>query len=491
MKRTVGVGEMRIITPKLNKNSTIPLYIQLYDYLKKEIVSGVLKMDTKLPSIRQLAEYLNLSRTTVEAAYQQLTAEGYIFSRPQAGYYVNALENSRYGKISSFSGNRQKDESLEPAIKYDFKSDRLDKDSFDLILWKRYINKALEEKERFLTYGLAQGEYELRQEISRYVHESRGVICTPSQIVIGAGVQSLLHILCGLLRPACNTIGFEEPGFRQAREVFKDHGFLIAPISLNKDGIDVGDLSQSTAKAVYVSPSHQFPTGSTMQINKRIQLLNWAHDNKTLIIEDDYDSELRYYGRPIPSLQGLGQGGSVIYLGTFSKILLPSLRISFMVLTPDLLAVYEEKRNQYNQTSSKIEQLALARFIRDGHLEKQIKRLRKIYARKNQMLTDAVEKIMKKQVRIIGGESGLYILLEVSALATSEELAAKALAEGIRVTPVSNYFMKGKQYQMPQVLLSFAGIPLEDIKPAVELLNKCWFKQTEDENLLSGKDAFK
>lgn len=468
---------MIVFTPELNRHSSaIPLYIQLYEYLKKEIISGVLKKDTKLPSIRHLAEYLNLSRTTVEAAYQQLVAEGYIFSKPQAGYYVNALENSRYEKKGSLIENQQESEVREPVIRYDFKSDRLDKESFDFMLWKRYINKALEEKERFLTYGLAQGEYELRQQLTRYVHESRGVICTPSQIVIGAGVQSLLHILCGLLRPACSTIGFEEPGFRQAREVFKDHGFHITPVSLNKDGIDIAELSQSMAKAVYVSPSHQFPTGFTMSINKRIQLLNWAHDNGTLIIEDDYDSELRYYGRPIPSLQGLSQGSSVVYLGTFSKILLPSLRISFMVLTPDLLIKYGEKRNQYNQTSSKIEQLALARFIREGQLEKQIKRLRKIYARKNQMLTDAVERIMKNQVRIIGGESGLYILLEVDAQKTAEELAAKALAQGIRVTPVTNYFMKGKKQQMPQVLLSFAGIPLEDIKPGVELLSKCWFK---------------
>lgn len=467
---------MRIFTPKLNKSSTSPLYRQLYEHLKREIVSGLLKKDARLPSIRKLSEYLDLSRTTVEAAYQQLVAEGYIFSKPQAGYYVNALEDSRYGKRASSFYSTQKEEIQEPVIKYDFKSDRLDKDSFDFMLWKRYINKALEEKDRFLTYGFAQGEYELRREITRYVHESRGVICVPSQIVIGAGVQSLLNIICGLLRTASNNIGFEEPGFRQARQVFRDHGFLITPISLNKDGIDVRELSQSTAGAVYVSPSHQFPMGSTMPINKRIQLLNWAHDNKTLIIEDDYDSELRYYGRPIPSLQGLDQGNNVIYLGTFSKLLLPSLRISFMVLPPGLLALYEERKNQYNQTSSKIEQLALARFMKDGQLERQIRRLRKIYARKNQVLTEAIDRIMKKQARIIGGESGLYILLEIAALATSEELAARALTEGIRVMPVSNYFMEGKQNYRPQVLLSFAGIPLEDIKPAVELLNKCWFR---------------
>lgn len=467
---------MRIFTPKLNKSSTIPLYRQLYEHLKREIVSGLLKKDARLPSIRKLSEYLDLSRTTVEAAYQQLVAEGYIFSKPQAGYYVNALEDSRYGKRTSSFYSTQKEEIQEPVIRYDFKSDRLDKDSFDFMLWKRYINKALEEKDRFLTYGFAQGEYELRREITRYVHESRGVICVPSQIVIGAGVQSLLNIICGLLRTESNNIGFEEPGFRQARQVFRDHGFLITPISLNKDGIDVRELSQSKAGAVYVSPSHQFPMGSTMPINKRIQLLNWAHDNRTLIIEDDYDSELRYYGRPIPSLQGLDQGNNVIYLGTFSKLLLPSLRISFMVLPPGLLALYEERKNQYNQTSSKIEQLALARFMKDGQLERQIRRLRKIYARKNQVLTEAIDRIMKEQARIIGGESGLYILLEIAALATSEELAARALTEGIRVMPVSNYFMEGKQNYRPQVLLSFAGIPLEDIKPAVELLNKCWFR---------------
>jgi len=465
------------VSLKLESNSPEPLYIQLYEQIKNEIISGYLSPDSKLPSIRRLAEDLQLSRTTVEAAYQQLTAEGYISSAPKVGYFVNSLENTRYGP-----GPGQQPYQLPtaaartPRFRYDFSSDRLDEDSFDFKLWRRYVNKALKDRERLLTYGSYQGEPELCLEIARYVHASRGVICTPEQVVVGAGVQSLLHILAALLQPGFGPIGFEEPGFRQARYVFKDHGFAIIPIPIDHEGIQVDLLARSRARAVYVSPSHQFPMGAAMPISRRIQLLNWAHDQQALIIEDDYDSELRYLGRPIPSLQGLNHGANVIYLGTFSKIMLPSLRISYMILPPDLTYAYHEKGSTYNQTSSKIEQLALAAYMRDGWLERQVRRLRKIYARKNQLLLEAIESIMKNKVRIIGRESGLHILLEVQANVSPEELAKSAAEAGVRVLPISNYFMEEKRKTPPLVLLAYGGIPAKEIVPAVTALHEAWNK---------------
>lgn len=465
------------ISLEADKRPTEPLYMQLYGQIKREIKSGYFPPSSKLPSIRKLAEYLHLSRTTVEAAYQQLAAEGYINSAPKVGYYVSNVEHTRYeAEAGPYPLSKKVPEAEDHKPEYDFSSDSLDEDSFDFDLWRKYINKALKDKDRLLVYGSYQGETELRLQIARYVHNSRGVICHPDQVVIGAGVQSLLHILAGLLTPEYGAVGFEEPGFRQARHIFKDHGFEIIPVNLDEDGISVEDLAQSKAKAVYVSPSHQFPMGAAIPIGKRIQLLNWAHDQKGLIIEDDYDSELCYLGRPIPSLQGLNQGNSVVYLGTFSKIMLPSLRISYMILPPNLTGIYRQQGRIYNQTSSKIEQLALAAYIKDGRLEKQVRRLRKIYARKNQLLREAIEGIMGNKVRILGKEAGLHILLEVRTSLSPADLARLAEGGGVRVMPITSLFMEEKSRRAPLVLLAYGGIPANQIRPAVKALYKAWEK---------------
>ncbi len=477
---------MNMLQFAVNLDSTekTPLYIQLYNFIKNEIITGNLEPNTKLPSIRQLALGLNMSRTTIEATYHQLAVEGYIKSEPKVGYFVSPIEINKFVKIKTdgtYMGNMEK-EKEEQFTTYDFRSDYVDKEAFDFSLWKKYINKALKKNERFLSYGSYQGEYELRKEIAKYIHQSRGVICTPEQIVVGAGVQSLLHVLCAILKPGHDSIGFEEPGFKKGQRVFRDHNFKIVPIRMENDGIDINYLSESGTKIVYVSPSHQFPMGSTMPINKRIQLLNWAHSNKGIIIEDDYDSELRYFGRPIPSLQGLNNGANVVYMGTFSKILLPSLRISYMVLPQDLLEQFREEISQYNQTSSKIEQIALSLFMRDGLLEKHIRKLRKLYARKNQLLIDTIKRIMGDRVDILGKETGLHILLAVKISLSLEEIVLRAEQAGVKVIPVSNSFTDGTSIGYPLILLSYGGIPREHIEPAIKLLNKVWFQGFNDGN---------
>jgi GntR family transcriptional regulator/MocR family aminotransferase len=288
-------------------------------------------------------------------------------------------------------------------VEYDFTNEFLDKESFDFQLWKKYINKALRYNDVYLSYGSCLGEYILRREIARYIGHSRGVICSPDQVIVGAGVQAVLNILCAVLKPKYDSIVFEEPGFTKGQYVFKDHGFKIVPVSVEDDGINVRHLAGNGGKVVYVSPSHQYPTGSVMSINKRTQLLNWANASNGIIIEDDYDSELRYFGRPIPSLQGLNKGNGIVYLGSFSKIMLPSIRISFMVLPVNLLEETADILNRYNQTSSKIEQVALALFMKEGLLEKHIRKLRKIYAPNNFLFrntnvhTDSISHILTLQ----------------------------------------------------------------------------------------------
>ncbi|MGI6227300.1 MAG: PLP-dependent aminotransferase family protein, partial [Peptococcales bacterium] len=460
------------------KDSATPIYLQLYDYIKGEITAGRIEPQTKLPSIRRLAEYLKISRTTVETTYHQLLVEGYIDSKPKSGYFVNNIANNMFAATNKLVIEEvQREKKFSKPMEYDFRNDYIDRESFDFNLWRKFLNKALlTNSERFLTYGSHQGEYELRVQLTKYVHQSRGVICQPEQIVIGSGVQSLLNILCGMLKPYFRRIGFEEPGFKHGRHIFKDHSFSIIPIKLDDDGINIDSLAASEAEIVYVSPSHQFPMGSVMPIGKRVQLLNWAHAREGLIIEDDYDSELRYSGRPVPSLQGLSKGSRVIYLGTFSKILLPSIRISFMVLPENILPLYQQGKEKYNQTSSQIEQIALALFMQEGMLEKHIRRLRKIYARKNQLLIETIEKIMKDRVKVQGSETGLHILLELCSEESPEIIRSLAEQVGVKVIPLSNYFLNDSENKKPLVLLSYGGIPIDHIEPAIKLLKRVWFK---------------
>lgn len=453
-----------------------PLYMVIYENFKKDILAGTLEPGRKMPSIRELAAELKVGKNTVDTAYQQLLAEGYIASRPKSGYFVAAIESApsyagrSHASIQTLPGGADR-----PKILYDFRSDHTDRESFDFSLWRRYINKALRDTGRYLNYGHYQGEPALRTEIARYLRQSRGVDCRSEQIVIGAGVQSLLHILCGLLGPSCRTIAFEDPGFKKGRQIFADRHYTLTPIPLDNDGLNIDALAQSRAQVVYVSPSHQFPLGASMPVAKRGALLKWAHEHDAVIIEDDYDSELRYYGRPLPSLQGLSSGGRVFYLGSFSKILIPSLRISYMVVPPGFLSALEDILPRYNQTSSTIEQIALALYIKDGCLEKHIRRLRKLYTKKNQLMAENIASSMGSRVNVRGKESGVSLLLEIKTGLTSAELVGLAEEAGIKVTPVANYYLDEAAAHFPQILLSYAGIRNEDIAPAIRLLSKAWF----------------
>ena len=462
---------------KLESRKTRPLYIQLYNYFKAEIEGNRLQQDEKLPSIRELSKSLSISKITVEKAYQQLMSEGYIENRDRSRYTVNKLDGfickplpvpvkSKYDHQRIITENK---------VLYDFSSGEMDIDGFDFSLWKRYISKAFRHSDRLLGYGNVKGEEELRTEIAKYIHKSRGVYTHTSQIIIGAGVQNLLSILCSILKLQNNSIAFEEPGFKNGRRIFADHAFSIKPIKMKKDGIDMEDLESSGERLVYVSPSHQFPTGYIMPIRRRNQLLNWAEKNNGTIIEDDYDSEFRYFGRPIPALKGLDCNGSVVYLGSFSKIIPPSIRISYMVLPEKFLEIYQQKSSLYNQAASTIEQLALAQFMSDGHLERQIRRLRKLYYEKNRLFFDGIKTILGEHVEVNENESGLHTILTVRSELPAKELRQRALEQGCRVAPVEDYYWEVTPEKLPQVILYFSKIPANEIKTAIKRLKDAWF----------------
>ncbi len=401
-------------------------YLKMYEYYKDLIQSGRLAAGEKLPSIRNGAQQFRLSRTTVEAAYLLLAAEGYVTSRPQSGYYVSGFGLPGKGSDPV----RAEAEKKRLPVRYDFASAGVDRESFQFALWRRYIKSALRQDERLLSYGEPQGERDLREELSVWVSRHRNVVCTPDSIVVGAGVQSLLHILCPLIRERQEVVFFNST-YRQGRQVFEDHGMQTRPYAaVLQEGWRKGEVC-------YLAPSQMTAWGDVMRMGERTKLLEEAGKRDLLIVEDDYNSEFRYYNRPTPSLQGLSGGHGVVYVGSFSRLLLPSIRLSYMVLPPELLGAYRERAAFYNQTASKAEQIALCQFIRDGHLERQLRKAKKLYASKAQLLAEQIGNVFgDRAVPQLGG-AGFLVLVELKTERTAKEVAARAAALGVAVRPVA------------------------------------------------------
>lgn len=435
-------------------------YLRVYNYYKELIETGKLIADTKLPSIRKCSVQLHMSRTTVETAYMMLAAEGYIISRPQSGYYV--AKTLPAGKFSSYQA--AKAQIREPVIQYDFASSNVDRDSFQFELWRRYIKSALRQDERLLSYGEPQGERELREVLCDYLSRYRNVVSTPEHIVVGAGVQSLLHILCPMMSERRKVL-FYNPEFRQGRTVFEDHGFETS------DGRGPFAGENLPEKSLFYLPPSQMTTwGTVMHITERMELIKTAFEKDVLIIEDDYNSEFKYYNRPTPSLQGLAGGRNVVYLGTFSRLLLPSIRMSFMVLPPELLPLYRERGKFYNQTASKAEQIALFQFIRDGHLESQIRKTRKLHAAKAKRLCEVIEAVFGDMATARLGEAGFLVMAEINTTLNSEEIARCAKKAGVAIRPLM-------QSSRPQILLSCSTVPAEQYEEALLRLKQAIFSE--------------
>ena len=425
-------------------------YLQVYDYYKNLITTGRLVSGTKMPSIRRCAIQLGLSRTTIETAYLCLAADGYIISRPQSGYYVT--DRTAVPK----SLDHQAATTSETKILYNFTSNNVDADSFDFNLWRRYIKSTLRQDGRMLTYGEPQGEYELREVICRYVTNKRNAVCRPENIVIGAGSQALLNILCPLIRER-RTVCFRDTRFAQGMVIFEDYGFDV-------------EKEKENANVLYMTPSHMTSLGDVMSVEKRLALLKECAVHDRLIIEDDYDNEFRYFSKPIPCLQGLAGGENVVYLSTFSKLLLPSIRLSFMILPDSLLPLYQEKKALYNQTASKSEQLALCQFLRDGHLDSQIRKLKRLYTNKAKMLSTLLEQTLGAQAQVYMGESVFLVHVRIKCFLSSDELCDRAAANGILVFPIHKTGRKNEDYA--HIALSCCEVPVEKFPEAVELLLK-------------------
>lgn len=465
--------EMTIVFDGENGES---LYFQLYQFIKKEIESGRISAGDKLPSKRKLANHLNISQTTVETAYEQLHAEGYIESIPRKGFYVIELQNDLFGSEKAIH-NSEENRAIEPVESdlIDFSHGKIAFEAFPYSIWRRLsIQSLYEESACVFLNGERQGEIGLREELAHYLYQSRGVRCSPEQIIIGAGTQYLISLLTMIIGRD-SVFSMEEPGFHRTRETFKDQEVLLKSIPLDRYGINIEKLFASHAKVAYVTPSHQFPNGMVMPIKRRGELLQWAIDRDGYIIEDDYDGEFRYKGKPIPSLQGLDTHRRVIYLGTFSKSLIPSLRISYMVLPSSLLERYNQHFTIYKQTVSRLHQHTLEQFMKNGHWERHLNRMRTVYRKKQSALIDSIGKYIGSQVKVIGADSGLHILLEVNNHMSETELIEEAEKFGVKVYPTSVYYEKKESILSTMILLGFGGVTEQEIDQGIQLLNKAWF----------------
>ncbi|MFC7392300.1 PLP-dependent aminotransferase family protein [Scopulibacillus cellulosilyticus] len=463
------------LTPRLDETKADPLYIQLYDYIREEIQAGRIVAGTRLPSKRKLANHLRISLNTIDAAYQQLSAEGYIDALPRKGFFAREIDEGSIIPQTADQGLIGIKKPEKRIYRYDFSHSEIDLDHFPYSTWRRLMDECIRpEHKELLKIGDPQGEWELRCEISKYLYQSRGVKCLPDQIVIGAGSQNTMGLLGRLLCRTC-VYAIEDPGYIRIRPVLESLGAEIKDIPLDKEGLTVSILEQTDVKITYVTPSHQFPTGTIMPIGRRLQLLNWSEEKEDrYIIEDDYDSEFRYKGKPIPALKSLESGENVIYMGTFSKALLPSLRMSYIVLPERLLNFYEQNKHHYKQAVSRIEQRAVQLFMERGHWEKHLNKMRNVYKKKQEALLSALEKCMEGQYEVIGENSGLHILLKVNNGMSEKELIESAKEQSVKVYPTSIYYSTAEPPESI-VLLGFAGLSEKDIKAAIHLLAETWF----------------
>ncbi|MBE1556743.1 PLP-dependent aminotransferase family protein [Sporosarcina limicola] len=453
------------------RNSTLPVYQQVYRYIKNQIVSGKIVKDSKLPSIRQLAATLQVSRNTSQLAYEQLQAEGYIRSEPKKGYYVQASISELHHSYEPIRHTKASSKSIvQPVI--DFRAGAVDGTHFPLAKWRSLSNKVLNDN-LIYQYGENQGDLLLRESLATYLFQSRGVRTTSEQIVIGSSTQQLLIILSILLNEEYNQIAVEDPGYNGARELFSLQSYSVVPIPVTEDGIDITHLDTCNARLVYVTPSHQFPLGMTMPINERYNLIAWAKKVNGYIIEDDYDSEFRYKQQPIPSLQSLTNSDHIIYMSTFSKALLPSIRLSYMVLPKKLLVSYHQIALLLEQTASTLHQRTLHQFIEEGYWHSHLRKMKALYKRKIIVLCDTLQLYFKDTVKIIGDSSGLYIVIEVKTKQSEEWLVKEALKKGVKVYPCSPFYIENIP-RHPTIQLGFAGLEEYEIREGIEKLVTAW-----------------
>lgn len=476
----------------LQRSSRVPLYIQVYEAYRDAILSGKMEPYTKLMSVMQLKQSLCVSRNTIEMAYLQLLSEGFIFSKKGSGYFVSALDNM--AKFDYSEKNIDKNSvSIRPIeslhliksdIKYDFKPGSVEHDQFPFKKWNEIAHSVMSlDHKTILMYSDPRGESALRIEIAEYLKRSRGVLCDPDQIIIGAGTQTLIGLLCLLLKEGrlkkenAITVAVEDPGFTAVRKAFEWNGCALVPVGLKNNALDISALKkvEVNLSAIYLTPSNQHPMGGLLNVSERLNLLNWAKDKETYIIEDDYDSEFRYDIHPVPTMFSLDQFDQVIYMGTFSKMLFPGMHVGYTVLPSKLANQFSKIGHYYNQTASKIHQLTIAEFMKSGLFEKHIRKMRTLYGKKHQKIVMTIQEKFGNHACIIGDHAGVNLALRIKRSYSEAELIRRAKKVGVSVYPISFYRSTiSESMEHNDVFLGYGHMTFDEIEDAITLLGGAW-----------------
>ncbi len=482
----------------LDNRSSEPLHRQLYEELRRAILSCRVKPGERVPSTRAMAASLGVSRATVTLGYEQLIAEGYLEAVTGSGTRVcvqlpddllktapvkaasfstalhasPTVRLSRYGKTLDDSSLL---EAVEPDLPINFKTGRPALEEFPMMEWRRLLLRHCRtDQAELLDYASdLRGNPKLRQAICSYLGRSRAVNCTTDQIVIINGSQQAIDLVTKLLIDRGDTVAVEDPGYLGARRAFLAQGAKLLPVPVDEHGIAVERLvgkSAGKAKLIYVTPSHQFPTGAVLPLTRRLELLKWAEQTGAVIVEDDYDSEFRYGSRPIPALQGLSGGDSVIYVGTFSKVFFPALRIGYAVVPESMTRVFTRARWIADRQTPTLEQLALADFISEGHLERHLRRMRTLYDKRRQALVRSLNQHFEDRLEIVGENAGMHVMVRLQTGLSDEEVVHRAAQVGVGLVSSQIYYLG--ESSSGEFVLGYAGLSERRIQEGVRRLAK-------------------
>lgn len=477
----------------LRQEGSVPLYEQAYQRLREMILAGDLAPGRRLPPTRALARREKVGRVTIMQAYKKLQAEGFVTSRQGAGTFVSSdlLDLPQSRAQESFAprltdwGQRvlEHPSSEGPGqarAEIDFGFGRSFAHIFPYDIWRRLLARYLSTDDIMLSrYGSVAGFNPLRQAVTSYLRRQRGVRCTAEQVVIISGAQQALDIISRLLLSPGDEVLVETPGYRDAFTLFEVHGAELVPMPVDDDGFPVEDIPDlCRARLAFVTPSHQFPRGGALSLARRLALLEWAREQEAFIIEDDYDSELRYdgrtlsapQGRTLSALQGLDQGGHVIYLGTFSKVLFPALRLGYIVLPQSLVEPFFSAKSLVDRGAPTLTQAAVADFIEEGHFERHLRRLRKAYGRRHRAFVSALEDHLAGRVRYSSDPAGLHVMLYLPPHFKEDRIVRRAAALGVGVYPGAPYHLQ--QPVPPSILLGYSGLHEEQIVEGVRRLGR-------------------
>jgi GntR family transcriptional regulator/MocR family aminotransferase len=463
---------------QFDRRGTEPDHRQLYRILQTGIRESVLTAGLKLPPTRALAQVLSIARNTVVHVYEQLALEGYVQAGVGRGTFVAAVgprlvdralapaaAAPARGALLSRRGGQLVDEAGAGRLQWGaFTPGVPEVRMFPAQIWSRLQSKLWRSATpQQLSYATGHGDAGLREAVAGYLQGTRGVACTPEQVVITSGTQQSLHLVAQLLADPGDAVWLEDPGYWGARSVFRAMGLRLVPVSVDGEGLaPTPQQLREPPKAMFVSPSHQYPTGALMSHGRRRQLLEYAAVHGVWVVEDDYDSEFRYGARPLPALQGLDEHGRVIYLGTFSKTLFPALRLAYLVLPPDLVEAFARALNELYREGQTLQQAVLARFLAEGHYASHIRRMRSVYSARHDALIASIAKHFGGTLPVIGGDAGLHLVLGLPRHIDDHAVAQKAQRAGVTTRPLSLYHVR-QSAPAKGLLLGYGAVREEEI----------------------------